>query len=401
MTAKLTAYADTAAYRRTFVDRNRIIKITDRRFHAAWEELRGGRLWITETVAGECVRARNFADLATVRVVPAQICRTEPRGSMTAIDAAQEVWWIDEWQSATGIVGLRRLGAEQRRERDALLRRMVPEHFACADTDEVEQLADARIVAETVTLEEELLLSSNFNRLELDELNRWLRTHGPGTGQRTGRRTEGPIHLVDGYIKECMEQTEAGRTLGLKAVIAGFWPEDRSADEDEIIASAVQATARMGKKGAHLNKTGAYLADRLTDLRWRNWIVQTIDEMRARGGERIQAAERRHPKHMAWKHKHYADNTPELAKRLDEARWRYPDGGIGFTVTEGDGAYTIAWTKGPGEESTLIGTARDAASAAEALIICGLEPESERIETIEALMRRREMQLARERTDEQ
>ena len=258
MTAKLTANADTAAYRRTFVDRNRIIKITDRRFHAAWEELRGGRLWITETVAGECVRARNFADLATIRVVPAQLCRTEPPGSMAAIDAAQEVWWIDGWQSATGIVGLRRLGAEQSRKRDALLRRMVPEHFACVDTDEVEQLADARIVAETVTLEEELLLSSNFNRLELDELNRWLRTHGPGTGQPT----EGPIHLVDGYIKECMEQTEAGRTLGLKAVIAGFWPEDRSADEDEIIASAVHATARMGKKGAHLDKTGAYLADR-------------------------------------------------------------------------------------------------------------------------------------------
>ena len=295
MTAKLTAHADTAAYRRTFVDRNRIIKITDRRFHAAWEELRGARLWITETVAGECVRARDFADLATIRVVPAQLCRTEPPGSMAAMDAAQEVWWIDEWQSATGIVGLRRLDAGQKHERDALLRRMVPEHFACADTDEVEQLADARIVAETVTLEEELLLSSNFNRLELDEPNRWLRTHGPGTGQRT----EGPIHLVDGYLKECMEQTEAGRMLGLKAVIAGFWPEDRPADDDEIIASAVHATARMGKKGAHLNKTGTYLADRLTDLRWRNWIVRTIGEMRACGGERIQAAERRHPKHMA------------------------------------------------------------------------------------------------------
>ena len=70
-------------------------------------------------------------------------------------------------------------------------------------------------------------------------------------------------------------------------------------------------------------------------------------------------------------------------------------------MTEGSSAYTIAWTKGPGEETTLIGTARDAASAAEALIICGLEPESERVETIEALMRGREMQLARERTDEQ
>ena len=190
-----------------------------------------------------------------------------------------------------------------------------------------------------------------------------------------------------------MEQTEAGRTLGLKAAIAGFWPEDRAADEDEIIASAVDATARMGKKGAHLNKAGAYLAERLTDPRWRDWIVRAIAEMRARGGERIQAAERRHPKHEAWKRKQYDDNTPDLARRLDEARWRYPEGGIGFTVREDSPAYTISWTKGPGEETVVVGTARDAASAAEALIICGLEPESERIETTEVLVRGREMEL--------
>lgn len=397
MTEKLTAHAGTEAYRRTFVDRNRIVKITDRRFPAAWEELRGAKLWITETVAGECVRARSFDDLAAVRAAPARLCRNEAPGSMAAIDAAQEVWWIDEWQSEAGIVGLRRLDAEQRRERDALLRRMVPEHFGCADTDEVEQLADARIVAETVTLGEELLLSSNFNRLEVGELNRWLSTQGPGAGRSGG----GPIHLVDGYIKECMEQTEAGRTLGLKAVIAGFWPEGRAADEDEIIASAVDATARMGRKGAHLNKAGAYLAQRLTDPRWRDWIVRAIAEMRARGGERIQAAERRHPKHKAWERKQYDDNTPGLARRLDEARWRYPEGGVEFTVREDGTTYTIRWTKGPGEETVVVGTARDAASAAEALIICGLEPESERIETTEALMRGREMELTRQHMDGQ
>ena len=94
---------------------------------------------------------------------------------------------------------------------------MVPEHFECASTEEVEELADARIVAETVTLREELLLSSNFNRIEVDELNEWLRNE-QGIGKSTGG---GPIHLVDGYIKECMEQSEAGRTLGVKAVLGG------------------------------------------------------------------------------------------------------------------------------------------------------------------------------------
>ena len=66
------------------------------------------------------------------------------------------------------------------------------------------------------------------------------------------------------------------------SIEVGLWPEDRAADEDEIIASAVPATARMEKKGAHLNKAGAYLADRLTDLRWRDWIVSTMKVIRRR-----------------------------------------------------------------------------------------------------------------------
>ena len=70
-------------------------------------------------------------------------------------------------------------------------------------------------------------------------------------------------------------------------------------------------------------------------------------------------------------------------------------------MTEDSTAYTIAWTKGPREQTTVIGTAPDAASAAEALIICGLERESERVETIEALVRGWEMQLALQRTDGQ
>ena len=393
MTAKLSAQAGTDAYRRTLVDRNRILKITDRRFHAAWEEMRDAKLWITETVASECVRARSFANLGALRAAAAQACRTEPPGSLEGLDAAQEVWWIDEWEAESGIVGLRRLDAEQKRQRDALLRRMIPGHFECATTDEVEELADARIVAETVTLGEELLLSSNFNRIEVDELNEWLR-NGERGGEGAGG---GPIHLVDGYIKECMEQTEAGRTLGLKAVLAGFWPEERGADEDEIIANAVTATGRMQRKDAHLNSTGEYLADRLTDLRWRDWIVRTIEEMRAEGGVRLQAAERRHPKHRPWERKQYGDNTPELAKRLDEARWRYPDGRIGFNVSDTNTTYTITWTKGPGEEAVVIGTAKNAASTAETLIICGLEPENNRIETVEALTQGRVMEIARQR----
>ena len=389
MTAKLTAQAGTGGFRRTFVDRNRIAKITDRRFHAAWEELRASRLWITETVAGECVGNRRIGNLDTMRAEAARICRTEAPATMMARDAAQDIWWIDEWRSTNGIVGLKRLNEEQSRYRDRLLQRMIPEHFECAAQEEVEQLADARMVAEIAALGEELLLSSNFNRVEIEDLNQWLRAQP----RSAGKPVQGPIHLVDGYVKECMEQSEAGRMLGLKAILGGFWPEDRDADEDEVMGAALGAAARMQKRGAHLNQAGAYLAEKLTDRRWKDWIVWTIGQMRASGGARTQAAERRHPKHRAWERKQYADNTPELARRLHEARLRWPEGQLRYTVSAENDRYSIGWLKAAGEVIEPVGTAPNAAVVAETLIICGLEPESRRKDTTDGLMRGRQLCL--------
>ena len=91
MTAKLTAQAGAEDFRRTFVDRNRILKVTDRCFHAAWEELCACKLWITETVAGECVGSRRIGNLEAMRAEAARVCRTEDPATMTAGDAAQDV----------------------------------------------------------------------------------------------------------------------------------------------------------------------------------------------------------------------------------------------------------------------------------------------------------------------
>ena len=252
MTGKLTAQAGTPHYRRTLVDRNRILKVTDRRFHAAWEELRGAKLWITETVAGECVRARDFSDLGAVRAEAARLATTQPVGSMAAMDAAQEVWWLDEWAAPEGIVGLRRLDERAMRARDALLAKMVPEHFGCADADEVAELADARIVAETVVLKEELLLSSNFNRVDVDELNRWLRSHAQGVDANGS----GPVHLVDEYVKECMEQSEAGRSLGINDEGLDHAPGAGKPDRATATRGGTRSVARVAPRAASVPALG-------------------------------------------------------------------------------------------------------------------------------------------------
>ena len=69
---------------------------------------------------------------------------------------------------------MKRLNEAQAECRDRLLQTMIPEHTECAAQEDVEQLADARMVAEIAALGEEFLLSSNFNRIEVEDLNRWL-----------------------------------------------------------------------------------------------------------------------------------------------------------------------------------------------------------------------------------
>ena len=390
---KLVAHAGSDAYRRTFLDWNRLIKITDRRFHCTWEELRGARAWITPRVARECLSRGDPENLERTRREAAAICEDEATRPLARRDAAQDIWWIDEWRSTNGIVGLAVLDERMDAVRTDLLEKMPPGLFHTESQEALEAHADARIVAEVVACGAELLLSSNFNTVEIDDLNEWLHTRG----YVTTKQEAGPIHVVDSYVHECMESTDEGRTLGVKAVLAGFWPEDRDCDPDEVRASAMEAIARMQGKGAHLNKTGAYLSDKLTDRRWKPWMDATIDKMREGAGQRVRAAERRHPKHKAWRKKAYGDNTPELAGRLAELRMRWPEGRIKYGVARGVDTYKLGWLTKEGGEVLQIGEAAHAGVVAEVLAICGMESERQVDETAGRLAQDRAVFLERQR----
>ena len=368
---KLVAQADSNDYRRTFLDWNRLIKITDRRFHCTWEELRGARAWITPRVARECLSRGDPENLERTRREAVTICENEATRALARRDAAQDIWWIDEWLSTSGIVGLAVLDEHMDEVRTKLLETIPPRLFHTENQETLEATPDARIVAEVVACGAELLLSSNFNTVEIHELNEWLHK----SGYATRRDGSGPIHVVDNYVHECMESTEQGRRLGLKAVLAGFWPEDRNCDVDEVRASAMEAIARMQTKGAHLNQTGSYLSEKLTDWRWKTWIDATINEMREEAGQRVRQAERRHPKHKAWQKKPYGDNTPELAGRLAELRMRWPEGRIRYQVCEEVKTYGLGWLTKDKGEVLQIGHAADATVVAEVLAICGMESE--------------------------
>ena len=368
---KLVAQAGSNEYRRTFLDWNRLIKITDRRFHCTWEELRGARAWITPRVARECLSRGDPENLERTRREAVAICENEATRALARRDAAQDIWWIDEWCSTSGIVGLAVLDERMDEVRTELLEKIPPRLFHTENQEALEAHPDARIVAEVVACGAELLLSSNFNTVEIDELNEWLHK----SGYATRGEGSGPVHVVDSYVHECMETMEEGRLLGLKAVLAGFWPEDRNCDVDEVQASAMEAIARMQSKGAHLNQTGSYLSEKLTDRRWKPWIDATINEMREGAGRRAREAERRHPKHKAWQKKAYGDNTPELAGRLAELRMRWPQGRIRYQIAEGVKTYGLGWLTKDGGEVLQIGEATNARVVAEVLAICGMESE--------------------------
>lgn len=392
-TAKMTAQPGSDAYRRTFVDANRLIKITDRRFHCTWEEMRNAKVWISERVAGELLSFGHPRNLKDARAEAIRICENEQSAPLVRGDAARDLWWMSEWEREDGIVGLARTEPDRETLREKLLSEMPPALFHMNKDDNLEEHPDARIVAEVVAARAELLLSSNFRTVEVTAVNDWLKAQGY-TAQ--GGK-EGPIHVVDEYVHECMEANEAGRVIGMQSVLSAFWPEDREADTEDVIDAAVAATDIMRKEGAHLNMTGAYLADRLGDRRWRPWIERTIKDLRERGPERVRLAERRHPKHKAWRKRDWGDNTPELAQRLSDLRIRWPRGQIIYRVSERSGKFGIGWKTAEDGEILEVGTANGANEVAEVLSICGIESEVGKKETAGGLLQGRASYLARER----
>ena len=390
---KLVAPAGSTEYRRTFLDWNRLIKITDRRFHCTWEELRGARAWITPRVARECLSQGTPENLEQTRGQAVAICEDDSTGRLARRDAAQDIWWIDEWRSSNGIVGLQVLDEHMDNIRTELLEKMPHELFHTDSQEALEESADARIVAEVVACGAELLLSSNFNTVEIQDLNAWLHKHRyAASAQGTG-----PVHIVDNYVHECMETTEQGRTLGLQALLAGFWPEDRNCDAEEVKANATEAIGRMQSKGGHLSMTGAYLKDKLTHPDWQPWLYATIEELRKTGGLHVREAERRHPKHRPWEKKTYGDNTPALAARLAELRMRWPEGRIQYGVRWGKETYELGWLTKDGGERIKIGPAAHAGVVAEVLAICGMESESNVDGKTQGLARGRATFLQRQR----
>ena len=320
-------------------------------------------------MARECLSQGTPENLDQTRRQAVAICEDDTTGRL---DAAQDIWWIDEWRSSTGIVALAVLDQHMDDVRTELLEKMPFELFHTDSQEALEETADARIVAEVVACGAELLLSSNFNTIEIDELNGWLHKHRYAPSEQG----TGPIHIVDSYVHECMESTEQGRALGLKALLAGFWPEDRNCDPEEVKANAMGAIGRMQSRGGHLSKTGGYLSDKLTSPRWQPWIDATIEALRQSGGQRVREAERRHPKHKAWEKKSYGDNTPALAARLAELRMRWPEGRIRYEVRRSQETYGLGWLTKEGGSLVEIGEAPHAGVVAEVLAICGMESEA-------------------------
>lgn len=388
---KSIAHASHAQARRTFLDRNRIVKVTDRRFHCAWEELRGARAWITPTVARECL-VGDAEHLDDMRRTATAVVEEDGLTTLRGRDAAQRLWWMDQWTTEHGIIGLATLAPEQESIRDRLLATMPPRYFNCESQAELDDSSDARLVAEVVALDEDVLLSSNFNTVEVKELNQWLHEHVQDDGRPT---SDGPVHLVDNYLKESIETGHQGADLAMRTILGAFWPEVHECSQEDVLANALQATGRFQSPGGHLKLTGAYLQARLVSPDWQPWIAKTIEDLRTNGAERVQQAERRHPKHRAWEKKPYRDNTPKLARALHEARLRWPDGAMRYSIDAQTPAYGLNWLTKPGGDVIPLGTAKDAAHAAETLTICGLELESRRTAIAEDIEVARRAYLAR------
>ena len=77
---------------------------------------------------------------------------------------------MDQCTTDHGVIGLATLIPEQVSIRDRLLATIPPPYFNCESQTELDDSGGARLVAEVVALDEDVLLSSNFNAVEVHDL---------------------------------------------------------------------------------------------------------------------------------------------------------------------------------------------------------------------------------------
>ena len=269
---------------KTYFDQNRVVRPTDRRWHAADLEYCGLRLLTVPAMAAKLAPnvavgawGRNEQQLAQL----AREAREEGRG-LDVRRLQTQRWWNAQWRQEGGLYGVDRLTRDEYALSEALLgpNGLPPDAFPRLDGP-VEEHNDAQILAQVVARGGTMLITSDSEFVDEVELARWRREEGSAWRLRV----EHVVYDADAlYTGWAMHPGIGDRFV--RTALGAYWPAEAGAGVNRIRES-VHAGVEGLRKG-HMPRLARHLA---TQLERRRDVLELIEKVRRRLPEKMRRGE--------------------------------------------------------------------------------------------------------------
>ena len=262
----------------TLFDTTELRRPTQRKLHAAWQEIGRKKVCLTGTTA---------AELAPMAAAPT----SGPNGLSAAEDELgrlgdrlnkerrsqllRQAWWATMWRSADAPFHLVELSKTQTELCNRILERIDRRCFPGTDPDEYFEVGDPRIVCEAIATGSKMLLTSDMRTIDRVEVNRWAVDNAGHFDLEPG-----PVVFdADAMLVRWSESSEGQQHLLVAALLA-TWPDDENAPAIEVVDRTRRNIAAMAVgEGGKLRDTAGRIANGLTYHRNPERLVESARQL--------------------------------------------------------------------------------------------------------------------------
>ena len=260
-----------------FVDSTELSGHTQRQLHAAWRELHGERLLVPPAVALEVApRAAGAFRYGEESEAERELRRHPEVSGDRSKELRIQAWWARQWRKADGPYGVVVPSVEQEQLAAEIQRAIDKACFPLARPDEFQgETGDPRIVAETLALRGQMLLTSDINTIDRNLVNEWAVTNGT----RLGFEPRDVVFVADQMLMAWTRQP-AARERWLQAGLMAAWPADDNPSTEQVADATERAIRRMCRgTGGKLKEAGGQI---LNGLRGHPDLAGLIERTRAK-----------------------------------------------------------------------------------------------------------------------
>ena len=276
------------------LDTTELKRPTPRKLHTAWWELGGENTLATQTVAEELSRWGSNRIGEHVESHAERTLRTD--GHLLNDDEfaklAQDAWWAMEWRDPDSPYKIVLLDDDQKRLKNEILHEIDGRCFPNTEHDDIIDSGDANIIAETLVLGGNLLLTSNMRSIDRMEVDNW----AVANGDRIGFKPEPVLALADATLVE-WTRTHEGTQRWVEAGLLACWPNEDRTDAMEIVKLTHKSISKMIEgTGGRLVQSGGRL---LNVLEGHPNPEALVERRRAELPSKTVESDRRHPSYPA------------------------------------------------------------------------------------------------------